>query len=416
MNNKVESPHPGLGFGAFVFMMACFMALNGLAVDTMLPALPAIGQELGLENPNSRQWVITSYLLGFGIFQLFYGPLSDRFGRRPVLLTGVSIYAFFSLITVFVGSFEAVVLSRFLQGAGAAVSRVLVIAIVRDCYSGRTMAKVMSLSFIIFLLVPILAPAIGQAVMVFVSWHWIFLGLAIFAMILTLWAWLYLPETLCRENRLPLSFSRVLTAFTLVVTTRQSIGYSVAMMLMMGTIFGYINSAQQLFADSFDAERLFTLYFALTALSMALASFLNARIVEHLGTRRVSHTAVCAMLLVSVIHWLIAYAGYETLVVFVIFQSLGMFCFGLAGPNFGAMAMEPVGHIAGTASSVQGCMTTVGAAVLGYLVGQAFDGTALPFISSYVLLTFATIVILFFTEGRLFQPLHESVKDQPFNQ
>ncbi|MFK7859528.1 MAG: multidrug effflux MFS transporter [Granulosicoccus sp.] len=410
MNNTAKSPHPGLGFGAFVLMMAGFMALNGLAVDTMLPALPAMGDEMGVENPNSRQWVITSYLLGFGIFQLIYGPLSDRFGRRPTLLSGVSIYAFFSLITAFAGSFETVVLSRFLQGAGSAASRVLVIAIVRDCYSGRKMAKVMSLSFIIFLFVPILAPALGQGVMLFVSWHWIFLGLAMFAISLTIWAWRCLPETLDRENRLPLSFARVYSAFLIVVTTRQSIGYSVAMMLMMATIFGYINSAQQIFADTFKTPQLFTLYFALTALSMAIASFLNSRIVERLGTRRVSHTAVCVMLLVSLVHWAVAYTGYETLTVFVLFQSFSMFCFGLAGPNFGAMAMEPVGNIAGTASSVQGCITTVGAAILGYWVGQSFDGTSLPFVSSYVLLLLFTIVVVVITEGRMFQPQQVSAE------
>ncbi|MFK7994253.1 MAG: multidrug effflux MFS transporter [Granulosicoccus sp.] len=408
MNGKAESPHPGLSFGAFVLMMAGFMALNGLAVDTMLPALPAIGDDLGVENPNSRQWVITSYLLGFGIFQLIYGPLSDRFGRRPVLLLGVSIYIVFSLITVFAGSFETVVLSRFLQGAGTAASRVLVIAIVRDCYSGRKMAKVMSLSFIIFLLVPILAPAIGQGVMLFFSWHWIFLGLAIYAMGLTFWAWRYLPETLQGEHRLPLSLARVNTAFLLVVTTRQSLGYSVAMMLMMGTIFGYINSAQQLFADTFNTPQLFTVYFAMTALSMAFASLLNAHIVERLGTRLVSHTAMCAMLVVSLLHWALALSGNETLTAFVVFQSLSMFFFGLASPNFGAMAMEPVGHIAGTASSVQGCITTVGGAILGYLVGQAFDGTAVPFAFSYVLLCLASLVVLIVTEGRLFQPKHGS--------
>lgn len=404
MNDKAGLPHPGMSFGAFVLMMAGFMALNGLAVDTMLPALPEIGEELGVKNPNSRQWVITSYFLGFGIFQLFYGPLSDRFGRRPILIFGVLVYALFSVITVFAGSFEAVVLSRFFQGAGTAASRVLTIAIVRDCYSGRRMAKVMSLTFIIFLLVPILAPAIGQGVMLFVSWHWIFLGLAVFALALILWAWRCLPETLQEEHRLPLSMSRVYNAFLLVVTTRQSIGYALATMLMIGTVFGYINSAQQIFADTFGTPKLFTLYFALTALSMAIASFINARIVERFGTRRVSHSAVCAMCLVAIVHMLVELTGYGTLGTFVFFQSLSMFFFGLAGPNFGAMAMEPVGHIAGTASSVQGCITTVGAAILGYLIGQAFDGTALPFVMAYVLLSMATIAVLLLTEGRLFQP------------
>ncbi len=408
IQKTTATPHPGLSFAAFVTMMAGFMALNGLAVDTMLPALPEIGEELGVTNANDRQWVITAYFLGFGLFQLIYGPLSDRFGRRPILLLGVSIYALFSVFTVFVGSFEAVVATRFLQGAGSAATRVLVVAIVRDCYSGRQMARVMSLAFIIFLIVPVLAPAIGQAVMLFVSWHWIFLGLALFAVVLTSWAWLRLPETLHPEYRLPLSASRVIAAFKVVATTRQSIGYAVAMTLVLGPLFGYISSVQQIFADVFKVPNLFTIYFAITALSMALASFVNSRIVERIGTRYVSHSALCAMLIISLLGLLIEQLGLQSLYSFVALQSAIMFCFGLTAPNFGSMAMEPVGHIAGTASSVQGCLTTVGAAVLGFLIGQSFDGSTVPLIGSFALLSALAIVVVLVTEGRMFAPLHEA--------
>ncbi len=407
-NNSSESPHPGLSFAAFVTLMAGFMALNGLAVDTMLPALPAIGEELGVINPNDRQWVITGYFLGFGIFQLFYGPLSDRYGRRPVLLFGVSVYALFSIITVFVSTFDAVVATRFFQGAGSAATRVLVVAIVRDCYSGRQMARVMSLAFIIFLTVPVLAPAIGQGIMLFVSWHWIFLGLALFALFLTAFAWARLPETLRPEHRLPLSMGRVLSAFKVVVTTRNSIGYTVAMTLVLGPLFGYIASVQQLFADVFQVEALFTVYFAITAISMAMASFLNSRIVERLGTRRVSHTALCSMLILALIGLLVEQLGYQNLYTFVAMQSAIMFCFGLSAPNFGAMAMEKVGHIAGTASSVQGCITTVGAAVLGFLIGQSFNSTTVPLIGSFAVLSTLAIAVVLLTEGRLFKALRSA--------
>ena len=411
MNNTQisDTPHSGLSFAAFVTLMAGFMALNGLAVDTMLPALPAIGEELGVPDPNDRQLVITAYLLGFGIFQIFYGPFSDRYGRRPVLLFGVSIYALFSIITVFVSTFDGVVLSRFLQGAGSAATRVLVVAIVRDCYSGRQMARVMSLAFIIFLTVPVLAPAIGQGIMLFVSWHWIFLALALFALGLTMFAWIRLPETLHAEHRLPLSMTRVLEAFKVVATTRNSIGYTIAMALVLGPLFGYIASVQQIFADVFQVEGLFTVYFAITAVSMAMASFLNSRIVERVGTRVVSHSAVCSMLVLAIIGLLLEQSGHQSLLSFVILQSAMMFCFGLTAPNFGAMAMESVGHIAGTASSVQGCITTVAAAVLGFLIGQAFNGTTVPLITAFGLLSAAAIGVVFLTEGRMFKALHEPV-------
>lgn len=406
--SKTDAAHPGLGFTAFVTLMAGFMALNGLAVDSMLPALPAIADELGVTDPNDRQLVITAYLLGFGIFQIFYGPLSDRYGRRPILLFGVSIYALFSLITVFVSTFEGVVIARFLQGAGSAATRVLVVAIVRDCYSGRQMARVMSLAFIIFLTVPVLAPAIGQGIMLFVSWHWIFLFLALFAAGLTVFAWVRLPETLHPEYRLPLSMRRVLTAFKVVSTERQSVGYTIAMTLVLGALFGYINSVQQIFAEVFQVGALFTLYFAITAISMAIASFVNSRIVERLGTRYVSHSALCLMLVFALLGILLERFGLQNLYTFVALQSALMFCFGLTAPNFGSMAMEPVGHIAGTASSVQGCVTTVGAALLGFLIGQAFNATTLPLIGGFALLSALAIGVVLLTEGRLFKPLHAS--------
>jgi len=404
---QADSPHPGMSLRAFVFMMAGFMALNGLAVDSMLPALPAIGLALGVVNPNEHQWVLTAYLLGFGVFQLFFGPLSDRFGRRKVLFSGISIYVLFSVLTIFANSFDWVIAARFMQGAGSAASRVLVVAIVRDCYSGRQMARVMSLSFIVFLMVPILAPAFGQGIMLFVSWHWIFLALALFASILLGWAWLRLPETLHPDHRLPLSFARVVVAFKVVVTTRLSIGYCIAMMLLLASLFGYLGSVQQIFADVFDTTTLFSVYFAITAISMAAASFVNSRIVEQVGTRLVSHTALCGMVIISSLGTLAAITGYQTLASFVLLQSALMFCFGLTAPNFGAMAMEPVGHIAGTASSVQGCITTVGAALIGFGIGQAYDGSTVPLIFSFGTLAALSLGVVLLAEGRLFKALHD---------
>ena len=404
--------HAGLSFTAFVAMMACFMALNGLAVDTMLPALPAIGSDLGVTDENARQWIITAYLLGFGIFQLVYGPLSDRYGRKPVLLAGVLLYAFFSLITALAQSFDTVVFARFMQGAGSAASRVLVIAIVRDCYSGRRMARVMSLAFMIFLIVPILAPAIGQGVMLVTSWHFIFVGLTLIASFLSVWVWKCLPESLSVDKRLPLSPQRVMSAFKVVVTTRQSIGYCLGMTLVLGPLYGYLVSVQQIFADVFDTGGVFVIYFAVTALSMAMASFLNSRIVEQFGTRLVSHWALCGMLATSCVGLLLVFTQFESLGSFVVLLSAMLFFFGFTAPNFGAMAMETVGHIAGTASSVQGCITTVGAALLGYLIGHLYDGTTVPLLLSFGLLSAAALGVVYKTEGRLFKPLHEPPENQ----
>ncbi len=404
------SPHPGLGFVEFVILIAGLMAINGLAIDSMLPALPVIGDELGIAFENQRQWIITAYLLGFGAFQIVYGPLADRFGRKPILLFGVGTYALFSLLAAFSTSFEFMMVTRVIQGVGSAAGRVLIVAIVRDCYSGRQMAKVMSLAMIVFLAVPILAPSVGQAIMLVATWHWIFAGLAIFAALLCTWAAIRLPETLHPEDRLPIEIGRITQAFRTVLTSRIAVGYMLAMTLVLGALFGFINSAQQVFADIFDEPKRFTIIFALIALSMAAASFTNSRIVEKLGTRRVSHSALIGFVFFSGVNLITALTGHQTLISFSILQAATMFCFGLTGPNFGAMAMEPVGHVAGTASSIQGFVTTLGGAVLGFLIGQQFNGTTVPMLLGYMGLGALAILVVWIAEGKLFQPLNEPKK------
>jgi len=402
----VRAPHAGIGFVEFVTLMAGFMAVNGLAIDSMLPALPQIGASLGIAEENHRQWVVTAYLLGFGGFQIVYGPLSDRFGRKPVLLIGIAIYAVFSMASALAPSLGWMLAARAIQGAGAASSRVLVIAIIRDCYEGRQMARVTSLTFIVFLAVPILAPTLGQLIMHAGSWRLIFGALTVLSTLLLVWGGLRLPETLHPEDRLPLRFDRIVEAFRIVLSNRIAVGYMLAMTLVIGGLFGFINSAQQVVGDVFGEPERVGVVFALIGSFMAIASFANSRIVGRLGTRRVSHTAIFGYVGFALINLITAWTGHQTLWSFALLQALTMFCFGLTGPNFGAMAMEPVGRVAGTASSVQGFVTTVGGALLGFAIGQHFDGSAVPMLAGFAVLGSLAIVILIFTEGRLFQPHH----------
>ncbi|AMJ62228.1 MFS transporter [Bosea sp. PAMC 26642] len=394
-----------MSFHAFVTMMAALMATNALAIDAMLPALPEIGQTLGIAEPNDRQWIITAYLLGFGVSQIVYGTLSDRFGRRPVLLFGLAVYVAASIAASLSSSFEAMMLARVLQGVGAAATRVLAVSIVRDCYSGRDMARVMSLAMIVFLAVPILAPSIGQAILWVAPWRWIFGVLTIFGASVMLWAALKLPETLREEDRKPIAFDSVFAAFRTTLTTRIAVGYMLAMAFVLGGLFGFINSAQQVFVDVFAAPELFTIIFALIAGFMAMASLLNSRIVGRLGMRRVSHAALLGYIALTGTHALVALAGHETLWSFAAFQGGAMFCFGLMAPNFGALAMDPLGHVAGTASSVQGFVTTVGGALLGFYIGQHFDGTVVPLTLGFSLCGLVALAIVLVAEkGRLFRP------------
>lgn len=399
------SRHGGLSFAQFVGLMAALMATNALAIDSMLPALPEIGDTLGIVSPNERQWIITSYLLGFGAAQIVYGTLADRFGRRVVLLVGLAIYVAASLMATVASSFDTMMIARVLQGIGAAGTRVLAVSIVRDCYSGRQMARVMSLTFIVFLTVPILAPSIGQMIILFGVWRWIFAGLALFGIVVLAWAAWRLPETLHPEDRVMIAFKPIARAFAESLSNRLAVGYMLAMTCILGGLFGFINAAQQLFVDVFKAPTVFPLVFAVIAGFMALASFLNSRIVGRIGMRRVSHAALLAFITIAVIHAGVAMTHHETLWTFAVLQACTMFCFGLVASNFGAMAMDPLGHVAGTASSVQGFVTTVGGALLGFYIGQHFDGTAVPNTLGFAVCGLAALVMVLIAErGRLFRP------------
>lgn len=393
------------GLRAFVALVAALMATNALAIDSMLPALPEIGEALGIAEANDRQWIITAYLLGFGGAQIVFGPLADRFGRRPVLLAGLAVYTLASLAAAAATSFEAMMAARVVQGIGAAGSRVLAVTIVRDRFAGRQMARIMSLAFIVFLAVPILAPSIGQLIILVAPWRWIFLALGLFGALVALWATRSLPESLAPENRRPIAIGSVLAAFAACLSLRVPLGYMTAMTFMIGGLFGFINAAQQIFVDVFRAPEWFTLVFAAIAAFMALAAFLNARIVERYGMRRVSHTALMGYVALTLVHAGLALAGRETIWVFALFQGASMFCFGLMVSNFGAMAMDPLGRIAGTASSVQGFVTTVGGAAIGFFIGQQFNGTATPTVIGFAACGLAALAMVLVAErGRLFRP------------
>lgn len=398
-------PRHGMSFRSFVTLTAALMAVNALAIDSMLPALPEMAETLGIMEANHRQWIVTAYLLGFGVAQIVYGTLSDRFGRRPVLLFGLGLYVLASIAAAFSGSFEAMMWARVAQGIGAAATRVLAVSIVRDCYSGRDMARVMSLAMIVFLAVPILAPSIGQAILWVAPWRWIFGVLTIFGASVMLWAAFRLPETLHEEDRKPIEFHSVVAAFRTTLTTRIAVGYMSAMAFVIGGLFGFINSAQQVFVDVFAAPQLFTIIFALIAGFMAVASLVNSRIVVRLGMRRVSHAALLGYIAFTGTHALIALAGHESLWSFTVLQGGAMFCFGLLAPNFGALAMDPLGHVAGTASSVQGFVTTVGGALIGFYIGQHFDGTVVPLTLGFSLCGLVALgIVLVAEKGRLFRP------------
>lgn len=392
-------PQFALGRREFVAFIAAIMAVNALGVDLMLPALPAIGAELHAATANSRQWIVTAYLFGFGIGQLVYGPLADRYGRRPILLATLIGFVGASIFAASSATFTALICARILQGLMSASTRVLAVAIVRDRYSGRQMAKTLSLAQMIFFLVPILAPSIGQVLLGIGPWRFIFYALAGFAAFVLAWSALRLPETLAIERRVAISLTSLRAAYRLTLTNRYSIGYATAASLTFGGIIAFVSSAQQIFVDEFGAGDRFTILFAICAFAMAVASFANSRLVERLGTRLISQAGVFVLILLSLIHIAVIAAGVETLWSYIVLQALSMTCIGLCGSNFGAMAMEPVGHIAGTASSVQGFITSLGAVVVGSLIGQAYDGSTFPLAIGYLGIGLGALGLVYLVEG-----------------
>lgn len=387
-------------FREFVALVAAMMALTALSIDSMLPALPAIGRSLGVADANRWQFVITFFMLGFGGAQLILGPLSDRFGRRRVLAAGLSVGVAANIACALAGSFPLLLAARFTSGMGVAAARVVTVAVVRDCFAGRAMARVMSLAFMVFMIVPVLAPTFGQLLLLVGPWRWIFAGIAAIAVLVLAWFLLRLPETLPVERRQPIAPGRLLAAWRAVLQDRYSVGYTLAALLLQGGMFGFLGSVQQIVFDIFDRPRSLPAVFAGIASAMAAASFFNSRIVMHLGTRLISHAALTLFTVIAALHLLVAWSGLESFWTFIVLQALMMGCFGLCGANFSSMAMERMGDIAGTAASLQGFAAVIGGAVIGALIGLSYDGTTVPLYLGFLTVGLVSLLIVWLTEHR----------------
>ncbi|MGX0586357.1 MFS transporter, DHA1 family, multidrug resistance protein [Sphingomonas sanguinis] len=393
-----------IGFVEFVLLIAALMALTALGIDSMLPALPAIGEALGA-SPAARPFVVTAFLIGFGVAQLIHGPLADRYGRRRVLIVALVIYIVTNGLAAVAASFPLLLAARICAGAAIAATRVATVALVRDCYHGRAMAQVMSIAFMVFMIVPILAPAFGELVLLFGNWRLIFWVIAGLATLVLGWFALRMPETLAAEAQLPISLSRIASGWRETLSDRLSLGYTLAATALMAALYGYLNSIQPIMAVTFGREKLLALIFATTSVTMAAANLLNSRIVMRLGTRLISHSSVAILIAVAAVHLVIARFGGESLIVFAVLQAITMACFGLATSNFSAMAMENMGRIAGTASSVQGFASVTIGSLVGAGIGQAFDGTTQPLTLGFLIAGIAAFAFVFVTErGRMFRP------------
>ncbi len=404
-----SAPARSLSVPELVAMVAALSALNALSIDIMLPALPLMGADFGLTTDNDRQLIVIAYVALFGISQLVYGPLADAFGRRSVLIYALGIYVAGSVLCVFAPSFELFLAARLMQGIGAAATRVISVAVVRDLMEGRRMAQVMSMAMTVFMIVPIVAPGLGQLILFVAPWRWIFGVLLIYSLAVLVWTLIRLPETLRPENRTPFNAKAITAAYASVLRERQTVGYMFATTFITGCLFGYITSSEQLFVDVFHLGPAFPLAFASIAIAISCGTFLNSRLVIRHGMRRLSHATIIGMTLTATALVAFAEFGLANFWVFMALLALTFAMFGLTASNFNALAMEPVGRVAGSASALYGAITATGGSIVGAFIGRAFDGTILPFAIGLAATGALTLMAVLWTErGKLFgvgQPL-----------
>ena len=403
------SPHSaqfGAGPREFIALMAMIMALQALCIDAMLPALGQIAGELNVADPNRRQLVIGVFLISAGFGSLLPGALADRYGRRPVLFVCFAGYFVLSLACAAVHNFTLLLVLRAVQALFSAGLAVLPSAIIRDRFSGDAMARMMSTISVVFMAVPMLAPSLGQAVLLVAGWRWIFGLMAALVVVVGIWAYRRLPETLHPDYRQPIAPRVIAANMWQAASNRAAMGYVLGGALLTGGLFGYLNSAQQLIGEHMGAGDWFPLLFAVMAGGIALANLTNTQIVEKYGARRVSHTALLAFIAISVLQVWFAHQQRETLWQFIPLMTLNCAMIGFTGANFASIALQPFARIAGAASSLQAFLRMVCGSALGLIVGQAYDGSARPLSWALLGCGLAALALVLYSEhGRLFRRL-----------
>ena len=362
-------------------MIAMIMALTALAIDIMLPTFGAVRTEYGLAaDSTAPSAIVTFFFMGLATAQMFFGPLADRFGRKPVLYAGLALYVGSALAATFAPTLEMVLVSRFVWGVGAAAPRVVALSVVRDSYQGEAMARTMSIIMSIFVLVPVIAPTVGSLILSFASWRWVFGACAIAAASLAVWT-LRLPETLEPDNRVPLRFDSIVAAGKTVVTNRQTIGYTLAMTFLFGVFMSYLASSELIISDVFDRADQFPYVFGGIAAVMGAAMLINAGIVSRVGLNRLVHIVLVGYVAGSAGMVVLAVTTNGTPGFWVFISGLAVMLgmHALLIPNFNTMAMNPMGKVAGTAAAVIGTISTALGAALGATLDRLFDGTVLPF-------------------------------------
>jgi DHA1 family bicyclomycin/chloramphenicol resistance-like MFS transporter len=377
------------------------MALTALSIDAMLPALSQIAADLQAPNANDRQLVISLLFLGLAVGQLFFGPLSDSTGRKTAIYLGLGLFMAGALLCMFAVSFPMILVGRLLQGAGASAPRAVTLALVRDQYAGRAMARVMSFVMTVFILVPMLAPMMGQTILQFAGWRAIFGVLLLLAATVLIWFASRQPETLAPEKRAPFTGRRILGAIQIILKNRLALGYTVTAGLVSGAFIGYLNSAQQLFQEQYALGALFPLYFGVIASAIGLASIANARLVMILGMRLLVRSALVIIFALSLAAFVSVALldGQLPLWALMAYLMLSFFCIGVLFGNLNSIAMEPLGEMAGVGAAVVGALSTLISVLIGTVIGQSYNGTIVPLVVGLAGVTGLSLLVVHWAKG-----------------
>jgi len=387
-----------LPYWEFVILVSIMFGMIAFGTDTMLPAFPNIAKDLQLSNVNKAQLIISSFILGTGIGQLISGPISDTFGRKPIITIGLGIFIIACGIAYYAKSLELMLVARFIQGLGVSAPRTVTMALIRDLYSGRKMAQVMSLAMAIFVLVPALAPSLGQILFINFGWRSIYIAFIFFALLGLIWLNLRQPETLPVSERKKLKANEYFDAFKVVITNVSVVKYTLTLALGFGALFGYLNSAQQIFVDTFSAGMKFPLYFAVISILAAPASFINASLVMKYGMKLLATIGFALQIMFATVILTILntsiFSEHLFLTIFIVWSTLAFFLKGLYFGNLNALAMEPMGKIAGMASAIIGASATMVGILIAVFIGLAFDGTATPVLLGYIICSSAALLLI----------------------
>lgn len=373
----------------FIIILSMMMALTALSIDTMLPALGSISSELGINKPNDRQLIISLIFLGQALGQLFFGPLSDKVGRKPAIAAGYGLFIIGSFVSFFSVDFQTMLIGRTLQGVGISAPRAVSLALVRDQFEGRRMARIMSFVSTVFILIPMIAPSIGQAIVSLAGWRNIFSFFIIFALVSGTWFLVRVPETLAADKRKPFSLRHIFNATLEVVKIRSALGYTIMIGLVQGAFLGYLNSSQQIFQEQYALGARFPLYFSTIALSLGAASLINTKLVMRFGMLDLLRWALNMLVGLAVVFIGVAFIlnGQPPLLLLMAYLMLSFFCIGILFGNMNALAMQPLGHLAGIGAAIIGSISTLLSTILGTIIGQSYNGTILPLIAGIVLLS-----------------------------